>query len=229
MLFRSVLKSSGYQVAEYVQKDATENNLKSSHGLTVLHIATHGFFFPDVEKASWPIGVHADNAKDNVLLRSGLVLTGVMEGDKLNPTMDSVSNGVMTSYEAMNLDLKGTKLVVLSACETGLGEVQSGEGVSGLRQAFQLAGAKAVVSTLWKVPDKQSARLMALFFQNLSKSMSKSEALRAAKLKIIAERRDDSAAAHPFFWAAFTLTGEPCETASSGARSVSDGFSRRRR
>ncbi len=195
----TVLKSSGYQVAEYTQKDATENNLKLSKDLSILHIATHGFFFPDIEKASWPIGVSADNAKDNVLLRSGLVLTGVMETDKMNPTMDSVSNGVMTSYEAMNLDLKGTKLVVLSACETGLGEVKAGEGVYGLQRAFLVAGADALIMSLWKVDDAATQQLMNNFYANWIKNGDKQKAFKQAQLQLMTKYKE------PFYWGAFVM------------------------
>ncbi len=195
----NVLKSSGYQVAEYTQRDATENNLKLSKDLSILHIATHGFFFPDIEKASWPIGVSADNAKDNVLLRSGLVLTGVKETDKMNPTMDSVSNGVMTSYEAMNLDLKGTKLVVLSACETGLGEVKAGEGVYGLQRAFLVAGADALIMSLWKVDDAATQQLMNNFYANWIKSGDKQKAFKQAQLQLMTKYKE------PFYWGAFVM------------------------
>lgn len=194
-----VLKSSGYKVAEYTQKDATENNLKLSKDLSVLHIATHGFFFPDIEKASWPIGVSADNAKDNVLLRSGLMLTGVVESDKMNPTMDIVSNGVITSYEAMNLDLKGTKLVVLSACETGLGEVKAGEGVYGLQRAFLAAGADALIMSLWKVDDAATQQLMNNFYANWTKNGDKQKAFKQAQLQLMTKYKE------PYYWGAFVM------------------------
>ncbi|MGH2554006.1 MAG: CHAT domain-containing protein, partial [Chitinophagaceae bacterium] len=164
-----------------------------------LHIATHGFFFPDIEKASWPIGVSADNAKDNVLLRSGLVLTGVSETDKQNPTMDSISNGVITSYEAMNLDLKGTKLVVLSACETGLGEVKAGEGVYGLQRAFLTAGADALIMSLWKVDDAATQQLMNIFYTNWTKNGDKQKSFKQAQQQLMTKYKE------PYYWGAFVM------------------------
>ncbi|MBL7724765.1 MAG: CHAT domain-containing protein [Chitinophagaceae bacterium] len=194
-----VLKSSGYQVAEFMQNDATEINLKSTTKISILHIATHGYFLKDVEKASWPIGVHADNARENVLLRSGLMLSGASEADRESAGLENKSNGVITSYEAMNLDLQGTNLVVLSACETGLGEVKAGEGVYGLQRAFLVAGADAIVMSLWKVDDVATQQLMNNFYTNLTKTGDKQKAFKQAQLQLMTKFKE------PFYWGAFVM------------------------
>jgi CHAT domain-containing protein len=194
-----VLKSSGYQVLEWTQQDATENNLKASHKISVLHIATHGYFLQDVSKTNWPIGVQADNAKDNVLLRSGLMFTGASDADKHNTSLDNTSNGIMTSYEAMNLDLQGTSLVVLSACETGLGEVKAGEGVYGLQRAFLVAGAEALVMSLWKVDDAATQLLMNNFYTNWLKSGDREKAFKQAQIQLMTKYKE------PYYWGAFVM------------------------
>jgi len=194
-----VLKNSGYQVSEWTQQDATESNLKGTHQLSVLHIATHGYFLQDVEKANWPIGVQAENAKDNVLLRSGLMFTGASDADKHTAGLENTSNGIMTSYEAMNLDLKGTSLVVLSACETGLGEVKAGEGVYGLQRAFLAAGAEAIVMSLWKVDDAATQQLMNSFYANWLKTGDRQKAFKQAQQQLMTKYKE------PYYWGAFVM------------------------
>ena len=100
-------------------------------------------------------------------------------------------------------------MVVLSACETGQGDVRNGEGVYGLRRSFQLAGAQTIVMTLFKVPDAQSAQIMKGFYEGLKAQEGKLKALHEAQLEVIRKRREEGGAAHPFFWAGFVLAGDP--------------------
>ncbi|MEV1074144.1 CHAT domain-containing protein [Micromonospora parva] len=137
----------------------------------------------------------------NPLLRSALAMAGAntwLGGDE---PPDGAGNGILTALEVTGLDLDGTELVVLSACDTGLGEVEPGEGVFGLRRCFVLAGARTLVMSLWKVPDEQTAQLMADFYQLLGEGQPRAEALRQAQL------RTRKRHAEPRYWAAFVCQG----------------------
>jgi len=197
-----------------LEAEATENVLKQVEAPRILHLATHGFFLEDVElptSNSRGIGVIASEgtllstpgrggvAVENPLLRSGLALAG------FNTRSSGSEDGVLTALEASNLNLFGTQLVVLSACETGVGDIANGEGIYGLRRAFAIAGAESQLLSLWRVDDFGTQSLMARYYEKLTAGMGRSEALRAVQLEMI-EAGDEYS--HPFYWAAFILTGD---------------------
>ena len=225
-------KYSGSAPCVYTRDQAVESVVMNAHGPRVLAISTHGFFLEDQDSAGFS---PADNlgqrgvfvapervpGKDpmsfahqieNPLLRCGLVLAGANHGQEADSASDG--DGLLTGLEIVGADLRGTDLVVLSACESAVGEVRDSEGVMGLRQAFQLAGARTVVATLWKIPDRDTTELIRAFFRHLSECHDAPESLRQGQLDVLQSRRSRNGAAHPFYWAAFTATGEPTRASS---------------
>ncbi len=177
--------------------DASEERLKSVRHPKVLFLSTHGVFGAVDENTFRP--GQRGLLLENPFLRCQLSLAGTNR----RPTGEiKGEDGRLYGIEVGALDLRATELVVLSACQTALGDVHAGQGAAGLRQAFQLAGAKSVVATLWSVDDAATTLLTIAFFKRLGEGMSKAEALRQAQLELFAKKE----MSHPFFWAAFTIT-----------------------
>lgn len=194
------------KVNKRLEGRATEAAIKQLDSPHILHIATHGFFDPGEtgrKKATGMISL-ADLplSPEDPLLRSGLFLAGAQQALDGNLAADAAEDGLLTAYEAMNLHLHKTDLVVLSACETGLGEIRNGEGVYGLQRAFQTAGARSVLMSLWKVDDAATQELMTEFYRQWLLSGNKRTALRSAQETIRARYPE------PYYWGAFVLVGE---------------------
>ncbi|MBL7842137.1 MAG: CHAT domain-containing protein [Cyclobacteriaceae bacterium] len=197
-----LLKQKGWNTKVYVEKTATEESIKELNNERIVQVATHGFYKPteDITLESELESNEAQLAK-NPLMRSGLLLKGA--GDLLDKTdyNYNMENGILTAYEAMNLNLDRTDLVVLSACETGLGQLEAGEGVYGLQRAFLVAGAKVLIMSMFKVDDDATQRLMLKFYQKWMNSGNLRQSFVDAKKELRADYPE------PIYWGAFMMIG----------------------
>ncbi|TAE10440.1 MAG: CHAT domain-containing protein, partial [Bacteroidetes bacterium] len=196
---------------KFLGDDANEGKLKAQRNPAILHIATHGFFVSEKtiqqakEESATQRSVFASfNERDleNPLRRAGILLAHCKEAFKSKDKVSLPEDGILTAEEAQNLNLDKTDLVVLSACETGLGEVKNGEGVYGLQRAFQTAGAKSVLMSLWTVSDQATQELMTAFYEQWFKLKDKRKAFREAQLAL-KEKYPEA-----YYWGAFVLVGE---------------------
>lgn len=189
-------------------KDATEEAVKNAQSPKILHLATHGFFLPEqpiptsllTPRAEIPSAAEqtALALRENPLLRSGIALAG------FNQRQSGKDDGVLTALEVMGLNLHGTRLAVISTCESGLGEARIGEGVYGLRRAFTMAGAETQVMSLWSVDSGHTGRLMEAYYRAIRNGQGRSDAMRDVQLVML--RQSDSN--HPNLWASFIVSGQ---------------------
>jgi CHAT domain-containing protein len=213
---RSVAELLGGNCVLRLGPEAREAELKAAVSPRVLHLATHGFFLSDQEfrrrnalRVSW-IGNsgtrwNASLPKDdweNPLVRCGIALAGANHAGQI--TNATAEDGLLTGLGASLLNLRGTELVILSACDSGTGEVKIGEGVMSLRRAFLIAGAQTVLASHWKVSDKATRQLMTEFIRRWRSGEPRAKAWREAQLSLLHSKEF----ANPYFWAAFTLTGQ---------------------
>lgn len=195
----------------YFGKEAQELVLsRMSRPPEILHMATHGFFLEADDtlrkrllKAQRSVDVHVPPPGDNPLLRAGLAFAGINTNAQFLGDIDTNNDGVLTALEVLDLDLSGTQLVVLSACETGIGEIHEGEGVYGLRRSFQEAGVAEVISSLWEVSDAGTQALMAEFYDRLLDGKPARIALRESQLALM----DSPRWGFPYVWSAFMIVG----------------------
>lgn len=206
---------SGSAVERLSGAAATEAALKErAAGARVLHLATHGFFLggrcasPLAQAADEPNRESAPGGSDagNPLLLAGFALAGANQREAAGPDEE---DGVLTAEEIAALDLRGLEWAVLSGCDTGVGEVRAGEGVFGLRRAFQVAGARTVIMSLWPVDDENTRRwMMSLYEERFARGAGTMGAVREASLGELRRLRKKGSSTHPFYWAAFIAAGD---------------------
>jgi CHAT domain-containing protein len=200
---KELLAEKEYSIKDYVSAEAREESIKEVNSPKIFHIATHGFFTSnkELQENLNEIELDGNKAIDDPLLRTGLLLTGAGDLLRENNYNYNAESGILTAYEAMNLNLDYTDLVVLSACETGLGDLQIGEGVYGLQRAFLVAGAKNLIMSLFKVSDEATQQLMVTFYKKWLESGNLRQSFIEAKKEIRYEYGD------PIYWGPFIMMG----------------------
>ncbi|MBW4671734.1 MAG: tetratricopeptide repeat protein [Cyanomargarita calcarea GSE-NOS-MK-12-04C] len=192
-----------------IGEKATEAAIKQLKTPNILHLATHGFFLPDKELKPIPSAMNDLNQLEkpkyfnleNPLLRSGLALAGF--NSRQNKQSNNTDDGVLTALEVAGLNLRGTELVVLSACETGVGDVKTGDGVYGLRRALVIAGSQTQLLSLWLVDDGGTKDLMVKYYEKVKAGKGRHEALRETQLEFLNNPKYQ----HPYYWASFIPSG----------------------
>ncbi len=206
----TLFKKSNFKTVEfsgkYATEDAFKNIGKSTSSPRVLHISTHGFFFPDPKDTRKSTVITREEEpvfkmSDHPMIRSGLILAGGNYAWKEGkPFKEGMEDGILTAYEISQMNLSNTELVVLSACETGLGDIQGNEGVYGLQRAFKIAGAKYLMMSLWQVPDEETKEFMISFYKNwLNRKLSIPDAFRLTQTQMREKYTN------PYLWAGFVL------------------------
>ncbi|MBT3423852.1 MAG: CHAT domain-containing protein, partial [Bacteroidetes bacterium] len=193
----------------YKGNEALEESIKSLTGKSspqILHISTHGFFFPDPKKDYNEMNTFSEGKEkvyrqsDNPLNRSGLLFSGANNAWSGKDVPQELEDGILTAYEVSNMYLPNTRLVVLSACETGLGDIKGSEGVFGLQRAFKMAGVEYIIMSLWKVPDNETAEFMEIFYTCLFSGTTIPVAFNFTQKQMKTKYKND-----PYKWAAFVL------------------------
>jgi len=189
-----LLRKNRWNVQTLTGKMATEKAVKSTNSPGILHLATHGYFHP------------SENTPEG-MFNSGIILAGANRGPGSEVAAGD-EDGILTAYEAMNLNLDETSLVVLSACETGMGETALGQGVFGLQRAFQIAGARNLMMSLWKVSDKVTREFMVGFYAQILRKDSKGKSFTMEKAFSLAVENIRRKYPDPYYWGAFVMVGE---------------------
>lgn len=198
-----MLRNKGTNVYMLAQNDANEESFKAfdAHAPEIIHIATHGFYFPLEEDvtSSFFNGLHSYTQKDYSMLYSGLLFAGCNNAWTGKEIVEGVEDGILTADEISRLDLSGNKLIVLSACNTGLGDIDNVDGVFGLQRGLKRAGANTILMSLWKVPDEETKELMRLFYQELLNGNTPHQSLKIAQKQLMTNGKS------PYFWAGFII------------------------